>query len=125
MVFDLSLGKGMLPDVQSELPWHSFKAFPHLSLDRRKKGSAPPSLFPHLRKLYRIVTPWPVFFPPAVKLGECISSGFLSQPCNSTDSQNGQRRGGRRDTNNSFHLLSCLYPGFRVCIMNSLLYCFS
>lgn len=36
-----------------------------------------------------------------------------------------QRRGGRRDTNNSFHLLSCLYPSFRVCIMNSLLYCFS
>lgn len=67
-----------------------------------------------------MVTPQPPLFPPTGKSGECILTGFLSQLFSITDSQN---RG--RDTNDSFHLLSCLYPSFRVCIMNSLLYCFS
>lgn len=111
----------MFPDALSE-----FQIIPTcLSPDHRKKGSAPPSLFPLHKKLYRMVTPQPPFLPPTGKSGECILTGFLSQPRNITDSQNKGKEEEEEDTNNSFHLLSCLYPGFRVCIMNSLLYCFS
>lgn len=51
-VFDHPLGREMLPHIQSKAPQHSFEPFPYvLSLDPRKKGSAPPSPHSPLRKL--------------------------------------------------------------------------